>query len=47
MIEGQPLRVGFPDGRALDAQPALLVTVFTIIEDEWQKEVAEQFKRGN
>lgn len=46
MLDGQPVRVAFPDGRALDAQPALMMALFAIIEDEWHKEVAEQFKHG-
>lgn len=47
MIEGQPVRLAFPDGRPLLGQNALLVGMFALIEDEWRKAVAEESKRGN
>ena len=46
IVEGIPARVAFPNGEPLDEQPAILVEMFSIIEEEWRKESQEQIKRG-
>jgi len=45
-IQGSPLRVEFPDGRPLDEQPALLVTMFSIVEGEFAKESEAQMRNA-
>lgn len=44
-VQGSPVRVGFPDGRPLNKQDALLVNMFTLIHEEWAKEVEDAMKR--
>lgn len=44
-VQGSPVRVAFPDGRPLNSQPALLVNMFTLIHEEWAKELEDAMKR--
>jgi hypothetical protein len=45
-VQGNPVRIAFPDGGCLDEQDALIVNMFSLIEAEWAKEVEDMMQRG-
>jgi hypothetical protein len=44
-VQGAPVRNGWPDGGATLAQPAVTVTMFRLIRDEYGKELEAQEQR--
>lgn len=45
-VQNSPVRLGFPDGRPMDRQPAALVNVFQLIEGCWFKYVKQEMDRN-
>ena len=44
LVQGSPVRTGFPDGACLEQQDGLLVNVFRVIEDAYHKVMQERIK---